>query len=165
MVELFLSFFSVVWNRTVKLRNSYFGKRLDFATIQKFVTSRSHHQGNALDQQLQSEYYSKIWITVVYVLYILRLFKIKMYCNDETQRNELNIDSNDLIVRSTTLKRCNFEGLFANRVFKKDEIICIYRGTVLRTKEALNLSDKSYLMRLGEQCYVDAKDHLDTLAR
>ena len=30
---------------------------------------------------------------------------------------------------------------------------------------ALKLKDKSYLMRLGEQCYIDAKDNLNCLAR
>lgn len=71
----------------------------------------------------------------------------------------------DLFVAKTTLLHCHFHGLFAGRDYAKNELVCIYSGTSLRTSEALRLQDKSYLMRLGEQCYVDAKHHLDTLAR
>ena len=56
-------------------------------------------------------------------------------------------------------------GLFASNNIKHGEIICVYRGEVLTTVEALRKTDKSYLMRLGEQCYVDALDDLDCVAR
>lgn len=71
----------------------------------------------------------------------------------------------DVCVKETLLKNCNFLGLFANRSYKKDDVICKYYGTILTTKEAMNLEDKSYLMRLGEQCYIDAKDHLEVRGR
>jgi hypothetical protein len=72
---------------------------------------------------------------------------------------------NDLKVQQTTLPDCKFLGLFANRPFLKGSTVCVYSGKVLKTREALRLADKSYLMRLGEQCYVDALDSFDVLAR
>lgn len=77
----------------------------------------------------------------------------------------LSNSCNDLIVKKTTLPDCDFLGLFANKDFEKDSIVCVYTGNVLRTRDALRLEDKSYLMRLGEQCYIDAKDTLDVVAR
>lgn len=71
----------------------------------------------------------------------------------------------DLCVKQSLLKNCDFLGLFANRAYKKDELLCKYYGDVLSTKEAMNLEDKSYLMRLGEQCYVDAQHHINVRAR
>jgi hypothetical protein len=76
----------------------------------------------------------------------------------------LNQDAG-LRVAPTSLPNCDFLGLFATKYFAKDSILCVYTGTVLRTKEALRLNDKSYLMRLGEQCYVDAREDLSILAR
>ena len=35
----------------------------------------------------------------------------------------------------------------------------------MRTKEAFRLSDKSYLMRLGPQVYIDAKRRLEVASR
>lgn len=58
-----------------------------------------------------------------------------------------------------------FRGLFSNTVFKEGEVICQYVGKELKTTEALRLQDKSYLMRLGEQLYIDAKDSPFCLAR
>ena len=54
---------------------------------------------------------------------------------------------------------CPFSGLFASKAFKQGDVICIYTGVVYRTAEALKLADKSYLMRLGEQCYIDARQY------
>lgn len=58
-----------------------------------------------------------------------------------------------------------FLGLFASRSLKCDDIIDHYKGEVLRTAQALKLKDKSYLMRLGEQCYIDAKGSPFSLPR
>ena len=52
---------------------------------------------------------------------------------------------------------CEFDGLFTTVPRKQDEVVCVYEGTVVRTAEALKFEDKSYLMRLGEQCYIDAR--------
>lgn len=70
-----------------------------------------------------------------------------------------------LAVRNTTLPGCQFSGLFAGMNFDEGSVICKYTGTFLSTKEALRLEDKSYLMRLGEQCYIDAKDTMNVFAR
>jgi hypothetical protein len=59
-------------------------------------------------------------------------------------------------------------GLFTRRGFARGEVVCDYRsvdGRTLSTKEALKLVDKSYLMRLGPQTYVDLQDDLDAIAR
>lgn len=77
----------------------------------------------------------------------------------------LKLDLSDLFVTRTVIPLCYFQGLFAKRRFEKGEIICIYSGTVVRTREAMRMEDKTYLMRVGEQCYIDAKHHLDVLAR
>lgn len=58
-----------------------------------------------------------------------------------------------------------FDGLFVNEKVREGQVICQYVGKVFRTKEALKLSDKSYLMRLGEQVYIDAKYSPYCLAR
>lgn len=68
-------------------------------------------------------------------------------------------------VRTTLIPGCSFDGLFAAQDLQEGELICIYSGVCLRTKDALKVKDKSYLMRLGEQCYIDAKDCLDVYAR
>jgi len=59
----------------------------------------------------------------------------------------------------------SFLGLFAERPFAQGQVVCVYRGIACRTVEALRLRDKSYLMRLGEQCYVDARETPHVLAR
>jgi len=59
----------------------------------------------------------------------------------------------------------SFLGLFTMSKFALGQLVCVYRGKELRTAEALRLQDKSYLMRLGEQCYVDARETPEILAR
>lgn len=73
--------------------------------------------------------------------------------------------NDSLIVAPTLLPNCNFFGLFAGRKFQKGEVVCKYVGNRYRTAEAIRLMDKSYLMRLGEQSYVDALPHKRVLAR
>lgn len=82
-----------------------------------------------------------------------------------TLTSSLNLQKDGLRVGPTSLPNCEFLGLFTTEFFAKDSIVCVYTGNVLRTRDALRLCDKSYLMRLGEQCYVDAKDDLTILAR
>lgn len=64
---------------------------------------------------------------------------------------------NALKIQKTWIPGCDFWGLFANKAIKKGELVCKYTGVNLKTKEALKLEDKSYLMRLGQQCYIDAR--------
>jgi hypothetical protein len=68
-------------------------------------------------------------------------------------------------IGKTTLSGCDFNGLFANKHFSAGEIICHYGGTIYRTSAAMKLKDKSYLMRVGEQLYFDAKDRFDVFGR
>ena len=56
-------------------------------------------------------------------------------------------------------------GLFALREFRAGDVLLEYAGTVHRTRDALRERDKSYLMRLGEQTYVDARSHPHIMAR
>ena len=57
------------------------------------------------------------------------------------------------------------EGLFTSAPIQKGTIVCEYKGTTLRTAEAMRLGDHNYLMRLGSQCFVDAREHMEVLAR
>ena len=70
-----------------------------------------------------------------------------------------------LVVAPTSLPNCDFLGLYAGRAFHKGEVVCKYIGDRYRTVEAIRLKDKSYLMRLGEQSYVNAEPHKDVFAR
>lgn len=45
------------------------------------------------------------------------------------------------------------------------QVLCEYSGTQLGTTEAMRLEDKSYLMRLGPEDYVDAREDVSVLAR
>jgi hypothetical protein len=58
-----------------------------------------------------------------------------------------------------------FHGLFATEIIEKQSVICEYRGALLNTVGALRTVDKSYLMRLSPQIYIDAKDSPECLAR
>jgi hypothetical protein len=69
-----------------------------------------------------------------------------------------------LIIKTSWLTD-RFDGLFADEDIEENVLLCEYSGTLLTTREALKLEDKTYLMRLGKQCYVDAKDSPDCLAR
>ena len=75
-------------------------------------------------------------------------------------------DDIGLAVRPSTIPDAG-RGLFATRPFPRDAVVCVYTGDVLRTVEAVRLTDKAYLMRLGEQVYVNATecDHSGVLAR
>jgi hypothetical protein len=67
--------------------------------------------------------------------------------------------NHNLKVKITTLPNCSFNGLYTKKFYCYDEVICQYYGDKMRTIEAIRLKDKSYLMRLGEQCYIDAKNY------
>jgi hypothetical protein len=51
-----------------------------------------------------------------------------------------------------------FNGLFVTKHYGQGDVVCIYTGRVYRTSPAQALADKSYLMRIGEQCYIDARE-------
>jgi len=56
-------------------------------------------------------------------------------------------------------------GLFASQPIAHEEVVCEYFGKHYPTAEAIKLVDKSYLMRLGEQIYVDSREQMDCMAR
>eukprot|EP01038_Epipyxis_sp_PR26KG_P013230 gene13230-17730_t len=66
---------------------------------------------------------------------------------------------------SVNSNTCKFLGLFTSTYIPKGTVIGKYHGKVLRTKDAIKLLDKRYLMRLGEQVYVDAKESTHVLPR
>lgn len=73
--------------------------------------------------------------------------------------------NHSLRVGLTSLPGCSFLGLYTSRDFKMGDIVCKYVGKRMRTAEAIKSKDKSYLMRLGEQSYVDAEPHKAVFAR
>merc|ERR1719321_962649 len=52
------------------------------------------------------------------------------------------------------------QGLFARRDAPEGAVLGVYRGTRYGTREAIRVEDKGYLMRLGPQAYVDAREHM-----
>jgi SET domain-containing protein len=57
------------------------------------------------------------------------------------------------------------QGLFATRAFQKGELVCEYTGRIYANKDAWQLADKSYLMKLGGGKYVDARECPHVMAR
>mmetsp|Transcript_20501 Transcript_20501/g.26570 ORF Transcript_20501/g.26570 Transcript_20501/m.26570 type:complete len:139 (-) Transcript_20501:1756-2172(-) len=49
-------------------------------------------------------------------------------------------------------------GLFAQRSFEPDEVICEYRGRVLSLAQVLRLKDTTYVMGLSMNVHLDAND-------
>ncbi|CAM9585632.1 unnamed protein product [Discosporangium mesarthrocarpum] len=56
-------------------------------------------------------------------------------------------------------------GLFTLESVGKGDVICEYTGDHLVTRDAIRKTNKSFLMRLGPQVYVDAMNHQEVLAR
>eukprot|EP00941_MAST-03F_sp_MAST-3F-sp1_P004107 g4107.t1 len=59
-------------------------------------------------------------------------------------------------------------GLFATRNFRKDELLCVYRGREVSFTQLLNMDmkDKDYVMGgFGMNCHIDAAKHPEVLAR
>ena len=78
---------------------------------------------------------------------------------------QVRLNLRGLDVRLSTIGKVAGFGLFARKSFLAGEVICVYEGDFYRTKDAIRLKDKSYLMRLGPQCYVDALNRGDVPAR
>ena len=76
----------------------------------------------------------------------------------------LRLSSADAVVKLSRLAGAGL-GLFAARRFAVGEVLLDYGGDVLGTKDAMRLGDKSYLMRLGGDVYVDARRRDDVQAR
>ena len=73
--------------------------------------------------------------------------------------------NDNLIIALTALPDCNFQGLYTRLARRQGDIVGVYVGDKLKTVQALRLQDKSYLMRLGEQSYVNAEPHKAVYAR
>ena len=78
---------------------------------------------------------------------------------------QVRLNLRGLDVGLSTIGKVAGFGLFARKSFLAGEVICVYEGDFYRTKDAIRLKDKSYLMRLGPQCYVDALNRGDVPAR
>eukprot|EP01041_Mallomonas_annulata_P004406 gene4406-8766_t len=74
------------------------------------------------------------------------------------------LEDKNCIVKKSWIKEAEY-GLFAGNKIRKGQIIGRYTGKELTTSEAIRLLDKSYLMRLGPQCYIDSKDSFLSLPR
>eukprot|EP00435_Cladocopium_sp_Y103_P020313 s1327_g4.t4 len=70
-----------------------------------------------------------------------------------------------LEVRPSLLGEDAGNGLFVLQAVSPGEVLCEYRGRLLCTSEAMRLENKSYLMRIGPQEYIDAREELEVLAR
>ena len=72
----------------------------------------------------------------------------------------------NLYVKQSQLGEVVGDGLFTKTYIPTAGIhLCDYTGTVYSTSDAIKREDHSYLMRLGEQKYVDALSHKNVLAR
>eukprot|EP00750_Incisomonas_marina_P003002 INCI12805.1.p1 GENE.INCI12805.1~~INCI12805.1.p1 ORF type:complete len:252 (+),score=45.75 INCI12805.1:249-1004(+) len=71
----------------------------------------------------------------------------------------------ELLVGPSQLGETAGDGIFTTRDIPKGTVICEYRGEAYDTFQAMRLEDKSYLMRLGKDSYIDAKNMPHVLAR
>lgn len=97
---------------------------------------------------------------------------MRVYLHNFTIIVSYTIDSckhENIVVKTSWLKSpadgCTFLGLFSSKFIPCGTKIAQYVGTIMRTVDALRLQDKSYLMRLGEQKYIDAKLSVHCIAR
>lgn len=74
------------------------------------------------------------------------------------------VAENGLEVRESKIPGAG-KGLFATRLHERSSTICEYSGVVLPNEVAWKLHDKSYLMKIGDNVYVDALKCPDVLAR
>ncbi|CAK9108934.1 unnamed protein product [Durusdinium trenchii] len=71
----------------------------------------------------------------------------------------------DLEVRPSLLGEDAGNGLFVKQAVLPGQVLCEYHGRLLSTAEAMRLENKSYLMRIGPQEYIDAREDESVLAR
>ena len=86
-----------------------------------------------------------------------------MLVEDQAQNIPIKVideDPNALIVKASHISGAGM-GLFTATKISKGAIVCEYKGECLRTAEAMKLKDKSYLMRLGDNTYIDAMNSID----
>ena len=88
--------------------------------------------------------------------------RLRVVATDEPPRPPPPPNAN-VVVKTSRLPGAGL-GLFAVRAFAVGDLVCEYTGTVLDSA-ARSLEDKSYLMRLGEGVFVDARTHYEVHAR
>eukprot|EP00928_Gymnodinium_smaydae_P076761 TRINITY_DN59830_c0_g1_i1.p1 TRINITY_DN59830_c0_g1~~TRINITY_DN59830_c0_g1_i1.p1 ORF type:complete len:225 (-),score=18.18 TRINITY_DN59830_c0_g1_i1:343-1017(-) len=91
---------------------------------------------------------------------------LSLFCKSPGSQDELGSASPYCLeIRASSLGAEAGLGLFTTQAIPAESVICIYSGKTYRTRDALKLQDKSYLMRVGPQLYVDAHDCMHVLAR
>jgi|UniRef100_K3XAI0 hypothetical protein len=80
------------------------------------------------------------------------------------QPEKLQNDDCGVEVRASRVPNAG-SGLFATRRHAQGSVICAYTGQVHANAAAWKLADKSYLMKLGPNKYVDALHAPNVLAR
>ena len=81
------------------------------------------------------------------------------------QRLEQAVKCNNLVKVSRSWIPAAASGLFANKQIKKGQVLTCYVGEICITKDAIKRYDKSYLMRLGSNVYIDSLNCPLSLAR
>eukprot|EP00927_Polykrikos_kofoidii_P065165 TRINITY_DN60953_c0_g1_i1.p1 TRINITY_DN60953_c0_g1~~TRINITY_DN60953_c0_g1_i1.p1 ORF type:complete len:249 (+),score=36.95 TRINITY_DN60953_c0_g1_i1:31-777(+) len=87
------------------------------------------------------------------------------WCADLVKHRRGSSSPFSLEVRPSSLGDSIGLGLFTSEAIPKDHVVCVYTGIELPTREAMRLEDKSFLMRIGQQSYVDARGCPEVLAR
>ncbi|CAJ1372424.1 unnamed protein product [Effrenium voratum] len=82
-----------------------------------------------------------------------------------TDLQSTNVAGVEMEVRPSLLGEDAGKGLFVLQAVPAGQVLCEYRGKLLCTAEAMRLEDKSYLMRVGPQEYIDAREDIEVLAR
>ncbi len=83
-----------------------------------------------------------------------------------TTKSKKNTFVPNLYVKQSQLGEVVGDGLFTRTFIPTADIhLCDYTGTIYSTSDAMKRKDHSYLMRLGEQKYVDALSHRNVQAR
>jgi SET domain-containing protein len=82
-------------------------------------------------------------------------------CARISEALDMNIN---LTIKTSWIPKANL-GLYAKSFIRKGQVVTCYKGEILATRDAIKLKDKSYLMRIGNNCYIDANYSKYSLAR
>ena len=81
------------------------------------------------------------------------------------QRCQEAVESNTWVQVGSSWIRGADLGLFAKVGIRKGQVLTCYMGERLVTRDAICRKDKSYLMRIGPELYIDSIDSKFSLAR
>lgn len=90
--------------------------------------------------------------------------KVDVDGDDAPAVDVAQLAADGLEVRASRIPNAGL-GLFATRDFAAGSVLCAYTGEQLERAAAWRLPDKTYLMKLGEGRYVDARRSPGVLAR